>query len=108
MIVYKYIIRKHFNIFYLPLNKVFYVNFNRINERHIWIRDVINILRCFGYEGEVVIDYRNIKFDHSPRFVSVPFKKASFNWEEAKPVDGINVMMEYIKLLGKLDVEVRH
>lgn len=40
MIVYKYIIRKHFNIFYLPLNKVFYVNFNRINERHIWIRDV--------------------------------------------------------------------
>lgn len=105
MIVYKYLLRKHFNMFYLPINKVWYINFNRINEKHIWLEEAQLFLQGHMYEGNVV-DYRNIKFDHSPRFVSVPFKKDGFYWHKAELIDGAVVIMEYIRLLDKLDVEV--
>lgn len=109
MIYDRYMLSKHFNVFYLPRNKVFYINFNRINEKHDWLTKAERALKySYNYKGEVVIDYRNIKFDHSPRFVSVPFKEGSFNWNKAKPIEGTDVILEYIQIIGRYDIITMH
>lgn len=109
MIYDRYMLREHFNIFYLPRNKVFYLNFNRTNEKHVWLTEAERALKYFyNHKGQVVVDYRNLKYDHSPRFVSVPFEKGSFNWNKAEPIDGTDVILEYIQIIDEYDIVTRH
>ena len=102
MITNEYMRWKNFNMLYLPKNKIFFVNFNKINEKREWLSWPHIILRRIGYEGDVVLDYRNLKYDGSARFYKLPFKEGQFDWSRAKEIDGLDVYKEFLGRLGEV------